>query len=142
MNMSENVRVNQTSKYQIEIFATDPEGPGSNKYERVKQVNELTPYGMLLAGLGECTTIVLHTFAKSHGLDLKEVEIHLGYERNFKDDCEKCDEIDKYEEKISEEVYFYGDLEPSDYDKLNKVAEYCSIRKMLESGVKIETRHK
>jgi uncharacterized OsmC-like protein len=140
--MSENVKVNQTGKSQIEIFAKDPDNPDSNRFERVEHVNELTPYGMLLAGLGGCTTIVLHTFAKSHGLDLREVEIHLGYERNFKEDCEKCDEIDKYEEKITEEVHFYGDLEPSDYDKLNKVTEYCSIRKMLESGVEIETRHK
>lgn len=88
--MSEKVIVRQNSKFETEFFASDPE---SGKQHHVDHVNDLTPYGMLLASLGTCTTVLLHTYAKNHGIKLDEAEITLRYERVFRDDCRNCEEI-------------------------------------------------
>lgn len=137
--MPEHVVVNQKSSFEISFRAADPEGPEGAEPEHVHHIHELTPYGMMLASLGACTTIVLHTYAHHHGVDLDEVEISLRYERVFAEDCEDCEEIERYEEKIREDVRFAGDFEEKMRDRLFHVAKQCSIHKMFERGVKIES---
>ena len=78
----------------------------------VDHILALAPYGMLLTSLGTCTAIVLHTYAQHHGMDLREVELRLAYERNFDQDCEHCEHIGQYEEHIEEELLPIGDLTP------------------------------
>jgi putative redox protein len=71
---------------------------------------------------------------------LKEVTIDLRYERVFHEDCENCEEIERYEEQIEEQIAFEGDLSDRQRDKLLHIAHQCSIRKILEDGLKIESR--
>jgi putative redox protein len=94
---------------------------------------------MLLASLGSCTAIVLHTYAQHHDVALQEVELNLSYEREFREDCENCEGIEKYQEHIQEEIQLSGDLTTAEHDKLMHIAHQCSIYKMLESGIEIDS---
>jgi hypothetical protein len=49
-------------------MALDPGEPGSGKPRLVQNIHELTPYGMVLAGLGTCTAFVVNTYAEHHSL--------------------------------------------------------------------------
>jgi putative redox protein len=137
--MGERVIVRQDSDFMTEILAVDPHDPDSDAFVEVYHVHQLTPYGMLMASLGSCTAIVLHTYAQHHGIDLDEVELRLDYDRIFAEDCAECEMIEDYKEHIDEEISFVGDLTDRDRKRLYAVARHCPIHKILTHGMEVES---
>lgn len=133
--MTEKVRIRLDRQFRLEIAADDPKS-GSG-FEPVGQIQELSPYGMLLAGVGSCTTMVVMTYAENHGLPLEQVEIEMVYERDFDEDCERCEEIEEYEEFILETISLQGELSVETADKLRTIAHRCPLEVMLGHGVKV-----
>jgi len=136
--MAEKIKVSQDSRFKTEISAADPEGDADSMH-RVKRLHELTPYGMLLASLGSCTTIVLHTYARAHDVSLDRASVSVEYRRSFKEDCENCEGRDKYVDAIHESLELEGDLTDEQRRKLEHVAGLCSIRKILERGIDVKS---
>ena len=136
--MGERVTVRQDSNFQTEFLAADPHDPDEGPLEPVDSVYGLTPYGMLLAGLGSCTGIVLHTYAQHHGVPLEGVELRVSYDRVFAEDCEDCESIDAYEEVIELGIALIGEeLTKTDRTKLMTVSKHCPIHKMLAYGITV-----
>jgi putative redox protein len=138
--LAESVIVRQNSSFEIEILARDPHNPQDDRFHAVDAVHHLTPYGMLLSGLGSCTAIVLHTYAQHHDVNLREVELHLTYDRVFADDCVECEDIQEYREQIDEQIVLTGDLTPQERRKLFSVSKHCPIHKMLIQGIEVRSR--
>jgi len=124
--MAERVIVKQDSQFRTRFLAADPEDATSVEFETVEDIHQLTPYGMLLSSLASCTALVLHTFAQHH-------------DRVFRDDCENCEEDQKYREEVSEKILLNGDLSQSDRDKLLRIAHHCPIYQMMKPGILINT---
>ena len=137
--MSEKVVIRQRSNYETEFWAVDPEAPEPGKLNHVRHIQDLTPYGMLLASLGSCTAVVVNTYAQYHGVRLHEVELMTEYQRTFKEDCKHCEEISRYDEQINVDISFKGTLTPQEHEKLFKISLQCPIHKMFKSGVKIQS---
>ena len=137
--MSESVIVRQNSSFEIDILAQDAHNPQDDQFYKVDAVHHLTPYGMLLSGLGSCTAIVLHTYAQHHGVDLREVELRLTYDRVFADVCVECEGILEYREQIDEQIVLTGDLTPQERKKLFSVSRHCPIHKMLLHGIEVRS---
>jgi putative redox protein len=137
--MSEKVIIRQRQNYETTYMALDQDAKGGEKPRSVSSINELTPYGMVLAGLGTCTAFVVNTYAAHHGLSVDTVELRLEYERSFKNDCAHCEEIDKYEDIIHMTVSFEGNLTAQEYDKLYKISLHCPVHKMLKSGIRVQS---
>lgn len=135
--MGESVIVRQNQVFELDILAVDPHDPDSSEFELVDGIYQLTPYGMLLAGLGACTGIVLHTYAQYHGVDLHEVEMHLTYDRVFQEDCENCEGIHEYTEHIENRIKLSGNLSRSERTRLLAISKHCPIHKMLAGGVEV-----
>lgn len=133
--MTEKVLIRLDDRFRLEVEATDPENEGSEEFQPVIRVHELTPYGMMLAGVGACTSMVVMTYAENHDIKLDQVEIRLDYDRVFKEDCDNCQGIDRYDEHIYESFDFIGDLSQETKDKLLKIASHCPIEKMMKHGV-------
>jgi putative redox protein len=131
----EEVIIRQDRDFRLEARARSQEGDGEMR--PVGSLQDLTPYGMLLASLGSCTTVVLHTYAQHHDIDLSQAEVQLRYARNFREDCENCEEIDKYEDLIRVDVAFEGRLSKEQQEKLDQISRLCSIHKILEHGIEI-----
>lgn len=138
--MTERVIVIQNNNFEIEFQTTNPHDSDSDEFQSVKHINELTPYTMLLSGVGACTSIVLHTYAQNHGVNLHEVVLQLKYERIFQEDHQNASSSGGFEEKIVESLMLRGDLSDQDRQKLFKVSQQCSIHKMLESGIEIKSQ--
>jgi len=136
--MGESVIVRQNSMFETEILALDPHNPDDEEFHSVHHVHHLTPYGMLLAGLGSCTAIVLHTYAQHHSVGLDEVELHLTYDRVFAEDCEKCEGIEEYKEQIESLLTLVGDLTPDEERRLLIISRHCPIHKMLAHGIDVQ----
>ena len=135
--MAELVVVRQKSNFDTDFFTADTDSPVPEQRElhHVHAIHELTPYGMLLAGLGSCTTILLHSYAQNHGVDLDQVELRMSYDRAFDEDCEHCEEAGEYTEKISAEVELQGDLDERMRNKLFLIAQHCPVHKILHNGI-------
>jgi uncharacterized OsmC-like protein len=138
--MAERVIVRQNSSFETEILAQDPHVPHADHLHPVEHVHQLTPYGMLLAGLASCTAIVLHTYAQHHGVDLDEVEMRVEYDRIFAEDCENCEDIEEYKEQIDEEIVLTGDLTPEERGRLLLISRYCPIHKIISHGIEVSSR--
>jgi putative redox protein len=137
--MGERVIVRQDRNFMTEILAVDPHDPHSDEFAEVHHIHQLTPYGMLMASLGSCTAIVLHTYAQHHGIDLQEVELRLNYDRIFAEDCADCEMIEEYKEHIDEELSFVGHLTDRDRQRLYAVSRHCPIHKILTHGMEVES---
>ena len=135
--MAERVIVKQDRQFHTQFLAADPEDIHSNVYEAIENIHQLTPYGMLLASLASCTALVMHTFAQNHDISLREVELHMSYQRVFREDCEDCDDEKEYTEEISESILLEGDLSAAEREKLLHVAHFCPIYKMMIKGTTI-----
>jgi putative redox protein len=140
--MGEFVVVRQNRDFEVKILALVERHHGEGHEQHlvpVEDVSELNPYGMLLAGLGTCTGVVLHTYAHYRDIGLDEVEFRLTYDRVFADDCKECEKIDEYREEIDEEVAMVGDLTPQERKKLFAISHQCPIYKMLKTGITVRT---
>lgn len=137
--MGESVIVRQNNDFELEVLARDPHNPDAHQFDPVDDVRRLTPYGMLLSGLGSCTTIVLHTYAEHHGVDLQEVELRLEYDRIFDDDCVNCESTQEYTEQIEIEIILIGNLTLAERKRLYMVSKHCPIHKMLKHGVQVKS---
>jgi putative redox protein len=135
--MSERVVVYQDKSFRTDFRAADPNDDDNSEVETVMHLHNLTPYGMLLASLGACTAIVVNTYARNHGIPLRGISVDTVYERVFADDCEDCDIENEYEEVIREQVDFEGDLDESQLKRLHQVVKACSVRRLLESGIRV-----
>ena len=136
--MGERIIVRQDSDFITEILANDPHNPESDEFEVVEHIHQLTPYGMLMASLGSCTGIVLHTYAQHHDIALDEVEMHLAYDRIFAEDCEQCEGIEEYVEHFEMELNPIGDLTEQERHRLDVVSKYCPIHKIISHGADVK----
>ena len=135
--MAEIVVVRQRSNFETDFLAADTDSPDveARELKPVHAIHELTPYGMLLAGLGSCTTILLHSYAHHHGVNLEEVELRVSYDRVFDEDCERCQEIGEYTEQIDAEVALAGDFDEKERNKLFLISKHCPVHKILHDGI-------
>ena len=137
--MSEKVIVRMKPNFEVGIWAMNPNQPGSEEFQPVSKIYELTPYGMMLASLVDCTGQVVITYALHHDVNLQEVELRAEYKRIFKDDCEDCEGTERYDEYIQEQISFHGDLTIKDRHKLHKIAHQCPIHQMFLQGIEIRS---
>lgn len=137
--MSERVVIYQDKSFRTDFRAADPNDEESDELENVMHLHQLTPYGMLLASVGACTAIVVNSYARNHDIPLKSVTVDSDYDRVFVEDCDDCDGENEYEEIIREHLEFEGDLDEKQLARLHQVAKACSIRRILESGIRIES---
>jgi uncharacterized OsmC-like protein len=138
--MAEIVVVRQNSQFETEFLAADTEAaePAGRELKPVHAIHELSPYGMLLAGLGSCTAILLHSYAQNHGVKLEWVEMRLTYDRVFAKDCQQCEEIEQYTEQIKAEVGLVGKLSAAERNKLFLISKHCPVHKILHNGIQTE----
>ncbi len=137
--MLERVVVYQDRSFRTEYKAADPNEEASEEVENIVHLHELTPYGMLLASVGSCTAIVVNSYARNHNIPLKGVTVDARYDRVFAEDCDDCAENNDYEEIIRESVDFEGDLDQNQLKRLHQVAKACSVKRLLESGIRVKT---
>jgi uncharacterized OsmC-like protein len=135
--MTERVIVRQNNRFETEFLSIDPHRPESEEFKSIEYIHQLTPHGLLLASLGGCTAILLHTYAQNHGLNLREVELRLTYNEAFKENSE---ELDRYLEQIEEEIILPSELDESERNKLFLIAKQCSIHGMIEDGIHVDSR--
>jgi uncharacterized OsmC-like protein len=97
-----------------------------------------TPYDMLAAALGGCTSMTLHFYAKREKIALEGVEVTVQHDREHAADCAECLTKSGYIHRFRVEIRLDGYLTEEDRQKLIAVAKRCPVSKTLSAEIKID----
>lgn len=98
-----------------------------------------TPYDLLLAALGACTSMTVRMYANRKGWQLEQVRVTLRHSRIHAKDCADCETSAGWIGHIDREVELSGDLDDAQRQRLLNIAERCPVHQTLTSEIRIAT---
>jgi putative redox protein len=98
-----------------------------------------TPYDLLVAALGACTSITLQLYAKQKGWPLEAVEIRLRHEKIHARDCAECETKEGRLDRIHREIVLRGPLDETQRARLLEIANRCPVHRTLYSELHVVT---
>ncbi|CDO09901.1 OsmC family peroxiredoxin [Mycolicibacterium cosmeticum] len=98
-----------------------------------------TPYDLLLAALGSCTSMTVRMYAGRKGWPLDRVRVTLRHSRIHAKDCAECETTKGWISHIDRELELIGDLDDDQRQKLMDIAERCPVHQTLTGEVRITT---
>src|SRR5260370_4111858 len=99
-----------------------------------------SPYELLLAGLGACTSMTVCMYDERKQWPLKSVEVRLAHAKIYAEECATCDTKEGMLDRIEREIALFGDLSDEQQHRLLEIAERCPVHRTLVSEVQICTR--
>jgi putative redox protein len=100
----------------------------------------LSPYDLLLAALGACTSMTVGMYARRKGWPLEEVTVHLRHSKIHATDCAECETKEGMLDRIERDIHFIGPLTDEQRSKLLEIANRCPVHRTLTSEIDIRTR--
>ncbi len=98
-----------------------------------------SPYDLLLAALGSCTSMTMKMYADRKGIPLESVQIELEHSREHVDDCKSCNNEVNRIDVIDRSIILRGNLTDEQRQKLLEIAEKCPVHRTLENRIDIHT---
>jgi putative redox protein len=98
-----------------------------------------TPYDLLLAALGACTSMTIRMYANRKGWPLERVRVTLRHSRIHAKDCANCETTDGWIDHIDRSIELTGDLDDTQRQRLLLIAERCPVHQTLTSEVDVAT---
>jgi putative redox protein len=114
-----------------ELVADEPQPIGDDK--------GLTPYDLLLAALGSCTSMTVRMYADRKGWQLDRVQVILRQNRIHAQDCADCETKSGWVTHIDRQIELSGDLDDDQRQHLMHIAERCPVHQTLTSEVDVTT---
>jgi uncharacterized OsmC-like protein/pimeloyl-ACP methyl ester carboxylesterase len=99
-----------------------------------------SPYQLLLASLGACTSITLRMYAERKRLALSGIRIRLSQSKIHAADCVDCETQTGKVDQITRELELTGELTPAERARLLEIANKCPVHRTLHSEVSVQTR--
>jgi putative redox protein len=98
-----------------------------------------TPYDLLAAALGACTTMTLRMYADRKQWPLEEALVRLRHSRIHAEDEEQCESREVRLDRLDRELTLLGPLDDEQRARLVEIANRCPVHRTLSAGVRIET---
>lgn len=98
-----------------------------------------TPYQLVAAGLGACTSMTIRMYARQKKIPLEHVQVDVTHNKVHMEDCKTCSQnggkIDRFERRIT----LTGDLTDDQRKRLLEIADRCPVHRTLEGEIDIKT---
>ncbi len=141
----ESVLVSETGQGKFQNMVAQ----GSHRYladepESVGGLNSgPSPYDLLAASLGACTSMTLRLYADHKKIDAGRISVSVSHEKVHAADCADCVEslkekdgkIDRFERRI----LIAGDLDAKTRQRMLEIADKCPVHRTLEAGAAVVT---
>lgn len=97
----------------------------------------LTPYGLVSAGLGACTSMTIRMYARRKKWPLDHVSVDVSHDKVHAQDSEtgSVSKIDSFRRVIR----LCGDLDADQRARLLEIADRCPVHRSLEHGAQVVT---
>jgi putative redox protein len=99
-----------------------------------------TPYDLLLAGLGSCTSMTVAMYARRKQWPLEAVTVRLRHSKVHAKDCMECETKDGMLDRIERDIVLSGPLTDGQRAQLIGIANRCPVHRTLTSEIKIDSR--
>jgi putative redox protein len=102
-----------------------------------------SPYELLLAGLGACTSMTLRMYADRKKWPLEGVRVELDHDRVHAEDCDQCSDEQREGggriDYISRRIRIDGDLDEEQRQRLMEIADRCPVHGTLTGEIHIQS---
>ena len=99
-----------------------------------------TPYDLLAAALGSCTSMTVAMYARRKKWPLERVTVRLHHSRVHAADCAACEAQDARLTVIDREIELEGALDEDQRARLLAIANRCPVHLTLSSRIDIRTK--
>lgn len=101
-----------------------------------------SPYDLLLAALGSCTSMTIGLYARRKNWPLQEVVVSLWHSKIHAADCAECETREGKIDRIEREIQLIGSLTSEQRSTLMEIADKCPVHRTLTSEINIRTKEK
>jgi putative redox protein len=115
------------------LFSDEPKSAGG-------QDAGPSPYELVAAALGACTSMTLTMYARRKQWPLASIVVRLRHTKTHASDCADCDQRPAMLDRIEREIELTGHLSAEQRQKLLEIADKCPVHQTLASGLQIQTR--
>lgn len=98
-----------------------------------------TPYDLLLAALGTCTSMTVRMYARRKQWPLAGVSVSLRHSRIHAADCANCESHVGKIDRIERVIRLEGGLDEDQRRRLFEIADRCPVHRTLRSEIVIDT---
>lgn len=99
-----------------------------------------SPYDLLMASLGTCTSMTIRMYARHKKWPLDHVSVRLEHQKMHAKDCEACESTSGKIDHIHRDITIVGDrLDEKQRARLIEIADRCPVHKTLHGEVRITT---
>ena len=114
------------------LVADEPVAAGGND-------RGLSPYELLSAALGACTSMTLRLYAAQKQWPLEKISVSLRHDKIHASDCAECETREGKIDRIEREITLSGDLDDAQRQRLLEIADRCPVHRTLHAEVNVRT---
>lgn len=98
-----------------------------------------TPYQLVSAGLGACTSMTIRMYANRQDIPLTHVQVDVSHDKIHAEDCSHCEQTSGKVDRFVRKITLSGELSDEQRQRLLEIADRCPVHRTLEGEIDIVT---